>query len=256
VILVIATGWGRRGGDGRVGARRHLFHFFFLAPAGTFTIADPQNWVAFVAFLITAIVTSQLSGRARRRTIEALDRQRDLERLYALSRSLLLVEEHVPVGSAFARHVADAFQLSFVAVYDQQTDAMSWAGPQELRALESTIRDVARRSIVEHDRRSVVRPVQLGGTTISAIAIPNAGLSDTVSHSLTNLVAIGIERARSREATARAEAAQQSGELRTAVLDALAHEFKTPLTSMKAASGALVASATIGEADRETRHDR
>src|SRR4051812_45281753 len=61
------------------------FNVFFLPPIGTLSIADPQNWVAFVAFLITALVASQLSGRARRRAIDAEARQQELERLYALS---------------------------------------------------------------------------------------------------------------------------------------------------------------------------
>src|SRR5207237_1250496 len=71
-------------------------------------------------------------------------------------------------------------------------------------------------------------------------------------HSIANLAAIGLERARANEATARAEAARESSELRATVLDALAHEFKTPLTSMKAASSNLLAS-TSGDlvADRE-----
>jgi hypothetical protein len=65
----------------------------------------------------------------------------------------------------------------------------------------------------------------------------HADLSDTVLHSIAKLAAIGLERARGEEATARAEAARHSSELRATVLDALAHEFKTPLTSMKAAGG-------------------
>ena len=59
--------------------------------------------------------------------------------------------------------------------------------------------------------------------------------------SMANLVAIGLERSRAVEATARAEAARESSELRATVLDALAHEFKTPLTAMKAASSDLLA---------------
>src|SRR4030095_2990760 len=66
-----------------------------------------------------------------------------------------------------------------------------------------------------------------------------------------NLAAIGLERARGEEVTARAEAARHSSELRATVLDALAHELKTPLTSMKAASNELRSSATIDARDRE-----
>ena len=67
---------------------------------------------------------------------------------------------------------------------------------------------------------------------------------------MTNLAAIGLERARGLEAAARAEVAQQSGELRATMLDALAHEFKTPLTSMKVAAADLRANVP-GERNRE-----
>jgi two-component system sensor histidine kinase KdpD len=70
-------------------------------------------------------------------------------------------------------------------------------------------------------------------------------------HSIANLAAIGLERARGEDTTARAEAARQSSELRATVLDALAHEFKTPLTSMKAAAGDLLASHSTSARDRE-----
>src|SRR5262249_43545997 len=87
LILIIATGWGITPSTVAAVVSVFAFNFFFLPPVGRLTIADPQNWVALLAFLLTAVVTSQLSGRARERHIDALDRQRDLERLYALSRS-------------------------------------------------------------------------------------------------------------------------------------------------------------------------
>src|SRR5439155_18247751 len=92
VILLIAIGWGIAEATIVSLVAVLSFNFFFLPPVGTFTIADPQNWVALLAFLLTAVVTSQLSGRARQRQFEAVARQRDLERLYALSRALLLSE--------------------------------------------------------------------------------------------------------------------------------------------------------------------
>ena len=111
-------------------------------------------------------------------------------------------------------------------------------------AVETKLREVARRGTSLRDPAGlVVIAIQLGGAPIGSLALMDAGLSDTVLHSIANLAAIGLERARSQEATARAEAAQQSSELRATVLDALAHEFKTPLTSMKAAASDLLASA-------------
>src|SRR5689334_834696 len=115
------------------------FNFFFLPPVGTFTIADPQNWVALIAFLVTAIVVSQLSGRARKRQSDAVGGQRDLERLYALSRGLLLSEGRTSGSSAIARHIADAFELPAVGVYDHRANSVSWGGPAESPKIETTL---------------------------------------------------------------------------------------------------------------------
>src|SRR5580693_8191865 len=59
-----------------------LFNFYFLPPLHTFTIADPQNWVALAAFLFTSIVGSQLSARIRKEADEANNRRHEVERLY------------------------------------------------------------------------------------------------------------------------------------------------------------------------------
>src|SRR5271157_25996 len=66
------------------------FNFYFLPPVGTLTIQDSQNWVAFVAFLVTAVTASQLSAYARRRTAEAEARRLEVERLYELVQGMIL----------------------------------------------------------------------------------------------------------------------------------------------------------------------
>src|SRR6266852_7308976 len=65
------------------------FNYFFLPPVGTFTVTDPQNWVALLAFLLTSITGSQLSSRIRKEADEAHQRRREVERLYRFSRELL-----------------------------------------------------------------------------------------------------------------------------------------------------------------------
>ena len=69
-----------------------VYNFSFLPPIGTFTIADPQNWLALFAFLTTAIVASRLSERARDDASDARARQRELDALFRLSRELLETE--------------------------------------------------------------------------------------------------------------------------------------------------------------------
>src|SRR5262245_58150943 len=205
-ILLIATGWGITESTIASVLAMLCFNFFFLPPVGTLTIADPQNWVALFAFLVTAVVASQLSGRARRREVEAITRQRDLERLYALSRALLLSERSASVSGGIARHVADVFELPTVGLYDQRTDTVTWAGSTDLPApFETKLRETARTAASLRDPSGlVVTAIQLGGRPIGSVALTDAGLSDTVLQSIANLVAISLEQARAGEATVRA----------------------------------------------------
>src|SRR5262252_3696792 len=92
------------------------FNYFFLPPVGTFTIADPHNWVALVSFLIVSIVASRLSASAQARAREALDRRNELTRLFDLTRDILLTTEREGALSAIARHVARRFELDAVAI--------------------------------------------------------------------------------------------------------------------------------------------
>jgi two-component system sensor histidine kinase KdpD len=251
-ILLLASTWGLAEAMTATIAAVLCFNFFFLPPVGTLTIADPQNWVAFVAFLVTALVASQLSGRAKRREVDAAARQRDLERLYALSRALLLSERGAAAPGEIARHIAEAFELQTVGLYDQRSDVAAWAGTVDRLDLEGALREVARRGAsVSGAFGAMVIAIRLGGAPIGSLAVSGRALSDTVLQSIANLAAIGLERARAVEATTRAEAARESSELRATVLDALAHEFKTPLTAMKAASSDLLATESVAGRSRE-----
>jgi two-component system sensor histidine kinase KdpD len=82
VVLFVATLWGSRPALLASVLAVLCFNFFFLPPVGTFTIADPDNWVALAAFLVVAMTAGQLSARARRRAEEAEAGRREIERLY------------------------------------------------------------------------------------------------------------------------------------------------------------------------------
>src|ERR1035438_3520100 len=92
VVLGVGTRWGLAEATFTSIAAVLAFNYYFLPPVGTFTIVDPQNWVALFAFLVAAITTSQLSTRAQRRAKEALLRKLESERLYTLSRAMLTDE--------------------------------------------------------------------------------------------------------------------------------------------------------------------
>ncbi|MDE3109221.1 MAG: DUF4118 domain-containing protein, partial [Acidobacteriota bacterium] len=119
VVLIIATAGGLVESTIASIAAMLCFNFFFLPPLGTFTITDPRNWVALFAFLATSLTASHLSARAKRRTNEAIERQHELERLYALSRALLLTDPARPIASQIVQNIASAFEFPEVALYDR-----------------------------------------------------------------------------------------------------------------------------------------
>src|SRR5215467_3684699 len=88
-ILAVSAVWGMAVSLFMSAAAVLLFNYNFLPPIGTFTIADPQNWIALFAFLFTSLVGSQLSARIRKEANAAHSRRRELERLYAFSQKLL-----------------------------------------------------------------------------------------------------------------------------------------------------------------------
>src|SRR5437588_6889258 len=91
-VLVVSARWGLRHAVFMAIVATLAFNYFFLPPVGTFTIADPQNWAALFAFLITAVIASQLSERARREALNANRRRTELERLYSFSQQMLATD--------------------------------------------------------------------------------------------------------------------------------------------------------------------
>ena len=229
------------------------FNFYFLPPVGTLTIGDPENWVALLAFLVTAIVASQLSTSARKRAVEALDRQHEMERLYEFSRMLMLADAHKSLAGEVPSRVVQALGADAAAFFDRDSGRVFRAGASEALVPDSKLKDIALQGTVVYDAeaRSFLMPVSLGGHVRGSLAIVGGSVSETAAHALANLVAITLEREAARESAALAEAAQESEKLKSTLLDALAHEFKTPLTSIKAAATALLSESPQSNSHRE-----
>jgi two-component system, OmpR family, sensor histidine kinase KdpD len=254
-ILLIATVGGIVESTLSSFAAMLCFNFYFLPPIGTLTISDPRNWVALFAFLATSLTASQLSARAKRRTRDAIDRQNEMEKLYSLSRALLLRDPTRPIAKQVVEEIARVFEFTGVALYERTSGETYRAGFDDLPAIDSELRDAAVRSQVSRDanRTLLITPIRLGREPIASLAIRGGSLSDAALQSLVNLVAIWLERAFSEQAVNRAEVARRSEELKSTLLDAIAHEFKTPLTSIKAATTDLLSdpAATLNPNERE-----
>ncbi len=253
-ILFIAARWGLAESIAASLTSVLAYNFFFIPPVGQLTIADPQNWVALFAFLATAVTASHFSRQSKMRALEAMNRQKEMETLYAFSRSILLIQPSQPVAKQLAMQVAQTFGAAAVALYERESGETYRSGPEDFPDPCEQLQKAAIEGTFFRDEaaRRVVTSIRLGAQPIGSLGMRGAELSDSALQGLVNLVAIGLERSRAQASAGRAEAARQSDELKSTLLDALAHEFKTPLTSIKAASTALLSSDSL---DSEQRRD-
>jgi two-component system sensor histidine kinase KdpD len=252
-VLAVSTRWGVIEGLAASVASMLCFNFFFIPPIGTLTIADPQNWVSLFAFVVTAVIASHLSASVRKQALESSHRQHEMEQLYTLSRNLLLLEVHGPLVQETTNLIAKVFELPGLAFYDRSSDRVHRAGPHDIPVDTGKLRDTALQGTVFHDpaTKTTVIPISLGGQPIGSLGIQGSQVSETALHAIGNLTAITLERAHAQDVATRAEAARQSQELKSTMLDALAHEFKTPLTPIKAAVTSMLSDTDMSPAHQE-----
>lgn len=219
------------------------FNYYFLPPVGTLTVADPQNWIALLAFLATAIIASQLSDRARRQTLEAHQRRREIERLYGFSQQLLTTENIPELLNVVPRFVVENFGAGAAALFVPGRKDIYRSGPDTREIDAERLKSVAARGepTIDYDHRLCFAPLRLGIRSAGAIGISRATLSRETLEALGTLIAIAIERTGAVEKLSKAEAGRESEKLRSAILDSVTHEFRTPLTGIKASVTTMLA---------------
>lgn len=242
-ILLISATWGLRCAVFMAVLATLLYNFFFLPPIFTFTIADPQNWIALLAFLITAIIGSQLSERARRQAREANQRRKEVERLYALSQQLLITDNVFELLNKLPAYIADAFGAEGVAIFleDKQKTYFSDITVQSRFPLEQ-LRAVSGRGepVFNPAQRLRYMPMRMGVRSVGTLAVAACDISRETMEAVGSLVATAIERTTMMEKLSKADAARESDRLRALLLDSVTHEFRTPLTAIKASAETLL----------------
>ena len=224
------------------------FNFFFLPPVGTLFIADPQNWITFVAFVTVSFVASHLSSVAQ-------TRERELARLFRFSRDVLLATGEPEALRSLAHHIADRFQLDDVAIcvpadadFDRHesgaSDLASQLTTADLQRVLTARRPsgpgLHKRPGVKHpvvasldERRPVsLLPLQDGARAIGVLAVAGRQVEPGTLNALASVVAIAIERVHLLEERKQAEISKRSAELKSALLASLAHDLRTPLTAV------------------------
>ncbi len=239
-----------------------FLNYFFLPPIGTWTIAEPQNWVALFVLLAVSLVASNLSSSVRSRAREVAARRDELARLFDLSRDILLMTESEEAYAQLARAIARRFDLPYVAICLPASSAwrIHEAGDGAFRLPIPQLEQVldAARGTLELDARDRISsgrqtihgtegppvdliPLRLAGRPIGLLAVAGRAIEVGTLDTLAGVAAIAVERVQFLEERKTAEVARQGAELKSALLASLAHDLRTPLTAIRVAASNLQA---------------
>jgi two-component system, OmpR family, sensor histidine kinase KdpD len=220
-VLLVSTFWGLRLGLATSIVATAAFNFFHIPPTGRFTVADAENWVALIVFLVAAVVASTLSEMARQRADEAEQRRREADLAAELARLLLGTPEPRSALAPAAKRIADALRIDSAAVVLEHVDG--------------------------DDRRAAV---PLGGLGTLLVPAAAAGVArERVAPALEALLWAALERERLTAEVVETSALRRSDEIKTAVLRSVSHDLRSPLTAIVAAGEAL-SSPSLGSEDR------
>jgi len=229
-----------------------LYNFFFLPPVGKLTVSDPQNWVALAAFLCTSVLVSHISDREHRQAEESEARRREIQLLYSFSQQLLLQDELNGVARSTPSVLASVFGFRGVALYVRAHDSVVYSDPGntllsaiDLKAWVETEDAVSTQHAVK------LIPLRLGMQhSLGVLAVTDEEYEVRLYEAIGSLVSVALERAVALERTNRLEAARESEKLRSALIDSVTHDLRTPLTAIRVAATTLVSEKDLPAEER------
>jgi two-component system, OmpR family, sensor histidine kinase KdpD len=226
--------------------------YFFIEPRFSMTVTDPVDAAALVALATASLVTTHLASKARLEQRTAERERRNLERLYNLAQRLLALDPHHSDRNQVAAAACTALDLTAVSLFDAAAARSYTAGLSKLR-LESRTRDgyIAARDSDDAGGLAAVRCLRSGGKTFGAIGFEGLAHTTEMAGPASAMIAATLLRHEAARNAADAEAATRTETLRSAILDALAHEFKTPLATILTAAGGLRAAAPLDPAQED-----
>ncbi|HET7566641.1 MAG TPA: DUF4118 domain-containing protein [Gaiellaceae bacterium] len=216
-VLPVAVVWGAPLAAGVAVASMLAFNWFFLPPRHTFHLRDEANWLALAVYLVTAFVVGALASRARRRRDDA--EQRRVE-AHVLAETAADVLRGAALADVVARLEAELARVLHVeAARLELGEAPAGEGEAALR-LDAGRRPVATLLV---DAAAPVDPA------VAARFLP----------ALASLLGVAVDRGRLEAEALEAEALRRSDSLKTALLRAVSHDLRSPLTAILASAGAL-----------------
>ncbi|MGB0119121.1 MAG: DUF4118 domain-containing protein [Terriglobales bacterium] len=252
-VLAVSATWGWREAVFMSLAATVALDYFFMPPIGTFTIADPQNWIALVAFLVSAVAISQLAERARRGARSAIERRQELERLYGFSQLLLSSDNPAELLNLIPRYIVESFGIRSAAISLTSRADIYRSGPtiDGLETHDLQLICLRGEPRIDAAHQTALIPLHMGARVVGCMGVSGSVLSRQTLEAIGSLVAIAVERAGAVEKLSRAEAARESEQLRSVLLDSVTHEFRSPLTAIKASVTSLLGSSNHSPEERQ-----
>lgn len=237
VILGVSTSWGYAPSLAASVAAAVGFGYV-LPPPGSIRIDEPEDWLAFAVFVITALTASRLSESARLREQEAVGLRHVAERLMGTGEVTAQ-----SVAGRIPPILAEVFHLDGAAFFFPESNDVYYAGTAFAAASQALLKSAEQARDAPHITRL---PVQTTAGT-GVLTLSGARLSREAREALPTIVALAIARARAADQAAEAQAHRKRDELRAALLAAVAHDFRTPLTVVKGAITELLGSSRSTE---------
>ncbi len=229
--------------------------FFFTAPLFSLSMSDPQDWVALGAFETLVLAVSYLASQLRHHATETAIQQANVDRLYKMSKKLLLLDRAQAVGSQLPGLILEVFGVDAVALWCEREKSVYTAGDRCIP--EDAVRLISSSEGREDDpmQGKYTRVLSQGAHMLGALCITSGRGTGKVdwrtADAIASLASIALEDERALLSESRAEAARQSERLRSAVLDGLAHAYKTPLATIQTASSGLLEINRLDEVEKE-----
>lgn len=215
-------------------------NFFFAPPLFSFRVSDSSDLWALIAFLITGLVITRLTTKVRKEMQVSEVHRRDLKLLYELAQRLFALD---PRGEMLSKSVAlfrTIFGLRAACLYDGMNAELHSDGDSQTSLSDRTrAAYISRQDSDDAVSGVFTRPLRAAGNTVGAIGFEGLRDAELTAGPLAELAGAVLERARVFRDASHADAAAQAEIFRGAILDALAHEFKTPLATIVTAAGGL-----------------
>jgi two-component system, OmpR family, sensor histidine kinase KdpD len=225
--------------------------YFFTQPLFAFYMSDSHDWVALITFEGVALLVSRLSTQVSLHVRESEMHRSQLQKLYELSQNILLLDPQKPIDQQLVNLIQSTLEVKGVALWNAYDLRQCRSGDCNLA--EDEVRSIYFMETNRDDFTTATswRVLRLSTKPIGSLVICGHSLDAASINATVSLTAVAIERARSFAAESIAEAARQSEQLRSAVLDGLAHAFKTPLTTIRSSSSGLLEMNTLSGTEKK-----